>query len=431
MKTFKFPQNKWVMTATLAAVLGLNVSINYQPSQVEAAEFASTAGAVIESEVLTADGPLSVRYLNNKTHILAIVPQKTTEGKICDDCYQTITLQTTNKEDIKELNIQLLKALRDKEAAAAKVVAAPAKAAVEKEESAPAKKDPFASIEKACERKKENADFLSCTSDRFISLLRKNGSKIDKDEALDFFRDHIESSIKSELKKVDGNVNTAISAWTSSYSKDFILALNNVSEPKEAIYNASQINTNTLKIVRDLIADIPSKFENVRERLLEFESEMAREKARKIEQAFIQSKRLEGSMNKDTLNLERDLRYNDFKSLLDNMYTHTNEGLYQATSTGDLNANLYRQYQSRINTILQELNASIEKQRAEIWNNSFMPGTTTGATTPNLGARLANPGRNTNGQTNGTINRSQIGPDLSQRLGNRVQSPAMGMRGRQ
>lgn len=437
MKTFKFPQNKWMMTATLAAVLGLNVSITYQPSQVEAAEFASTAGAVIESEVLTADGPLAVKYFNNKTHVLAIVPQKTTEGKICDTCYQTITLQTTNKEDIKALNIQLLQALRDKEVAAAKVATAPAKAAVEQEESAPAKKDPFAAIERKCKSRKENADLLKCTSKEFTSLLsKKSGAEVDEQEALDFFRSNIETSIQAEIDRARRQLSEERKKLIESQDYNFSSPYEKIDALRGASIRSIQIREETLKAIRQIIAQMPSKHEEVRRRLLDTQTEIAREAARDFQQAHLYDRE---NLNPAGLPVEvLQLRQTEFAELLSGIQYHTNAGLNKATSTGDLNADLHRQYQARINAILQQLTSGLSATpTVTTTNNNSTSGSTAGvstgtSTTPsNLSIRIANPGRNTHGQTNGTINRSQVGPDLSQRLGNRVQNPAMGMRGRQ
>lgn len=438
MKTFKFPQNKWVMTATLAAVLGLNVSINYQPSQIETAEFASTAGAVIESEVLTADGPLSVRYLNNekdKSEVLAIIPKKNTEGKVCVDCFQTITLQTTNKEDIKALNSQLQQVLRDKEAAAAKVATAPAKPAVEPEESVPVKKDPFAAIERKCKKHKENADLLKCTSEEFTSLLRKKGgAEVDEQEALDFFRSKIATSIQTETEKARSLLITERENYINSNVFDILSESEKINGLTSVSIRAMYMREETLKAIRQIIAETPSKYEEVRKRLIDTQSEIAREDVLDFQQAYLYKR--EKTVPAYVL---FKFEHNKFAELINGIQYHTNAGLNQAASTGDLNADLHRQYQARINSILQQLAAGTPATPTVTTNNNSTFGSTPGVSTStstttipsNLSIRLANPGRNTNGQTNGTINRAYSGPDLSQRLGNRVQSPAMGIRGRQ
>lgn len=427
MKTFKFPQNKWVMTATLAAVLGLNMSINYQPSQVEAAEFASTDGVVVESEVLTADGPLSVKYVNNgESEVLAIVSKRDTEGKVCDNCYQTIPLQTQNKEDIKALNSQLQQVLRAKEAAPAKA-AAPAKPAVEPEEAVPVKRDPFASVERACKRHTENADLLECKSKEFTSVLRKkSSSEIDAQDALIFFQNHIEPSIKSEITDSRNKLIQSQLEWfkfTSGTGSIPSLPLDKV------LKQNSDTRENTLKVVREIISQTPGKFNRVRERLLDMEAELVYEEARKIQQLFITGRDHKDSLTGIYSTKEGEFRREDLQRFLIGMQYQTSAGLAKAMSNDFINLDLQRQHESTINRIIQQVRDSFANPFPSIENNTT-PGTTA-STIPNLSIRLANPGRNTNGQTNGSINRSQVGPDLSQRLGNRVQNPAMGMRGRQ
>ena len=193
MKTLIYPQKKWVLAATLLAVLGFNASFNPRPAITYAAELASSA-VIAEEQVATVDGVMPVTYLKgNQSQILAVVPKKMTEGKVCDSCgYETISLGQANQQDIKALNVKLLQEMQKTKASKA--------AATTTEPATEEKKNHFESIEKSCRRHNEKSDLLTCTSDKFISLLRKkDGPELDKVDTMNFYKQNIENLIYSEI----------------------------------------------------------------------------------------------------------------------------------------------------------------------------------------------------------------------------------------
>lgn len=109
---FTYTQKKWAMTGVLLAVLGFNVSMNKHTDGIASADFASESGDLVESKIATADGVLNVKYIKSgENEVMAVIP-KVTEGKTCDVCGTTYTLDASlekNKSNIDELNVQLLK----------------------------------------------------------------------------------------------------------------------------------------------------------------------------------------------------------------------------------------------------------------------------------------------------------------------------------
>lgn len=393
MKTFKIPQNNWVMTAALLAVLSVNVSFNGQQAGIASADFASTSGDLVESKLVTVEGVMPVKYVNNgESEVLAIVPKKMTEGKVCETCgYETIPLATKNKTDIDALNVQLLKAMQKvKPAAEAKEEAA----AGDAEEKVVEKKNPFDAIEKACNSKryKTNSEVLSCTSEKFVSLLRKkSGAEIDSVEALDFYKANIETAIKTEIVEARRLANRARRSALNPLQTQFIIESDEWSnDPSEILRKAGQMREDTLKVIRTILAGMPSKQEKIRSRLVITETEIAREEARELQQTFIQARDSKDASKGVYLFQEGELRRADLQDLMQGMQYHSNAGFSKALSARDLNADLQNQYETYINDFFQKIQDGM-------WQNpyGFMGAASSNTTLPGIdfGGRISQPGR--------------------------------------
>ncbi|WP_374075469.1 hypothetical protein [Bdellovibrio bacteriovorus] len=404
MKTFTYPHKKWVMTGALLAVLGFNVSFNsHSKDGIASADFASTvAEGVVQGKIYTAKGVVPVKYIDNgEDKVLAIVPKKMTEGKVCDTCgYDSIALSVKNKEDIDSLNVELMKAM-EKQLKEKKPEVAEADASAEGQEGDKVvKKSPLEAIEKACSRHKENADILSCTAEKFVAALKKKSDPaIEKTDALDFYREHIESLVKSELteaRRIANRVRRAsvnVSQWSIMEDSD------------DTMKNPSDIREETLKVVRSIISGIPSKYEDVRKRLLLAETEMIKAEAQELQQTFIQARDSKDPSQGVYLFKEGELRRADLQTLLQDMGYHTTAGLDKAVSTRDLSYDLQRQYESYFSDFSKRIQEGM-------WTNpySFMGAGNGNTTLPgvNLDPRFANPGRNS-----GTVGT----PGISSRTG--------------
>ena len=177
---FTYTQKKWAMTGVLLAVLGFNVSMNKHTDGIASADFASESGDLVESKIATADGVLNVKYIKSgENEVMAVIP-KVTEGKTCDVCGTTYTLDASlekNKSNIDELNVQLLKQI-----AKGKPLQAPRETAVEPaslQENKPSLEEKtaksLARIKQICA---DTTPYSDCISDEMGRFFQKNSKSM-------------------------------------------------------------------------------------------------------------------------------------------------------------------------------------------------------------------------------------------------------------
>ncbi|WP_413568780.1 hypothetical protein ACLWBD_14890 [Bdellovibrio sp. HCB117] len=384
MKTFTYPTHKWVLTATLLAVLGLNVSFNTHTAGVASADFASTEGeGITPSKIYTADGVVPVKYIDNgEDKVLALVPKKMTEGKACDSCgYESYPLSVKNKEDIDSLNVALMKAIGARLTTQEKPKA---EAAQEVEASGDAKINPFASLEK-CDDKKSNSDVLSCRTTKYIRILKSNAKSINKEDAYDYYKENIESLILSEIAESRRIVNGQRRASVMPGQWSFF------SESDSAMKDPAAMRDEALKLVRELISGVPGKFEDVRRRLISAESEMIRAEALELQQTYVQARDTKDPYLGNYLFNEGNYRRADLESLLNNVLSQTQMGL-EGLKSSETSATLKNQYMTEINSYIQKI---YNGMNTDVYN--FMGAGIGGGTTVlpgvSLDSRLQNPGR--------------------------------------
>lgn len=374
MKTFTYPQQKWVMTAALLAVLGFNVSFNSHQGGIASADFASTSGDLVESKLVTAQGVMPVKYINNgESEVLAVVPKKMTEGKVCDTCgYETIPLSTKNKNDIDALNVQLLKTMQGREGAAD----TPA-------ENVPEKKNPFDTIRKSCKRVSDKIEALTCHKDRYIALLKndKIAKDILPDEALQFYKTEIQSRLVNQLsdaRRISARARRATTSMTS---------WNSFQDSEDAMINTDEVIQKSLYVIEDLIREVPARFESVRHHLIVAETDILRFEASQIKQAQAQAAASKGTPEGLYLSQEALAKLNELHSLNSVMGNRTVIALREATDGQVITQDLNAQY----NKFLQDFNNSLNAALAG--NGTLTNGSIT-YPSADMSHRLANPGRN-------------------------------------
>lgn len=406
MKNFTHP-NKWVMTGALLVALGFNVPFKSQPTPEQSADFASTLQeGVVHGKIYTPKGVVPVKYIDNgEDQVLAIIPKKMTEGQICDNCgYESISLNVKNKNDIDALNVALLQAIQKNpvselpqrtEVAGSKV-----------DSNIPAEvQDPFETILKACARYKERAQKLDCTSDRYIKLLSRKDSNISAEDAMNFYQRHLESAIRSELSDARRLINkvrrasTNMSQWQS------------LQDSEELLKNPSEMREEALKVIRGLVAGLPSQYENVRKRLVNAEVMFATEEAKELEQTFKTARDNRNPSESVYLYKEAEMRRQDLQGLLQDMSYHTSAGLSKASSSDLINRDLQSQYEKFFSDFATKIQNGM-------WTNpyDFMGGTVSPLPgVPNLDQRQRNPGRGASTGQVGVQGGAQSGPALSGR----------------
>lgn len=205
MKTF-IPNNKWVMTAALLAVLGLNFSYSDKTSREGfSAEFASSEFK--EGGIVTADGDIiPTRYIKEEGDKVTALVKRTTEGNLCatGECKtEAITLTTKNFGDIKKLDSELAKHIKEN----LSVVPKPTDkeetvdAGGEEEEKVIANGILDTKVLEVCEKKRSNSDQLTCFANNFVSALKNNSKKISDEEALAFYEQHIASLLEDQVEQ--------------------------------------------------------------------------------------------------------------------------------------------------------------------------------------------------------------------------------------
>ncbi|WP_347357632.1 hypothetical protein [Bdellovibrio sp.] len=398
---FTYPQKKWVLTTALLAVLGVNVSLNSHSDGIASADFASTSGDLMESKVYTADGVVPVKYIDNgDEEVLALVPKKTTEGKICEGkCgYDTITLSVKNKSDIDSLNVELMKQL-------AKESTAPKKKVVKKEEVeedaveateevvAPKKHivDPFKDIVKDCvaESATEEAS-VKCVSKKYLDILNdKNKSKnISAKQALEFYNEEIQTLISSDIAKARHISATVRRGQIDpTYYNEMLEFENPAVQVRDALARARDASSEILK-------DTPTKFEVVRQKAVALQAEILKRELIQYKEVKIQAEQAKNTNEGAFLLNEAMHRLPEVTSLHDMLIRNSTDSLRVARAEKNITydqATAYNKYLLEVsNAVAQILGGK---------DSTFMQNVPTSQAV-DLSGRLQNPGR---GMSIGTI----------------------------
>lgn len=201
MKTF-IPNNKWVMTAALLAVLGLNFSYNDKTSREGfSAEFASSE--MKEGEIVTESGDLiKIPYIKGEGDQVTALVKRNAEGKFCIECKaEAITLSSKNFGDINKLNVDLMKHIKDNLSVVPKPSEKDVEAGGAEDDQVVASGILDIKVLDVCEKKNSNSDKLKCFSNNFVSALKNNAKKISDKEALEFYEQHIAGLLEDQVEE--------------------------------------------------------------------------------------------------------------------------------------------------------------------------------------------------------------------------------------
>lgn len=387
MKTFNYPQSKWVMTGALLIALGFTVSFNKSSQLGGSMDFSSTektADMLADESLMqaktatlkTGKGDIPVRYIDGgKDRVLAIVPLRmTTAGAACHTCgYEMVPLvDIKNKDDLTALNDKLKEAYQKKltdkavEAAAEKKTEKVAEATSEKAttvavEEKPKEKekekeevDHFARIEKRCGKLEKNSlEMLNCKKDEFLAILsdKKLSKDISPSEALAYYKAEINSGILKQMSEMRKIRNREMRASMGSSS---LLNL----RMEESFESPEQILEEVSSVLSSVIADTNGKFESVRKQAITAQSDILKAQAAQYKQVV---EKIDN--NKDlqydprTLWVERQYRANDF----DNAYRLLMPSSREAINTAYMNDNISDELQTQYERYFSQFNTSIQK----------------------------------------------------------------------
>lgn len=398
---FTYPQKKWVLTSALLAVLGFNVSFNTHNDGIASADFASTSGDLTESKVYTAEGVMPVKYIDNgDEEVLALVPKRTTEGKVCEGkCgYDTIVLSAKNKSDIDALNVELMKKLAEQPAAPKKKVAkkeevAEADAEATGEEVVEKKVDHFEKLRKECKNKREASAALNCLAPKFADLLNDDKKDVETSEASKFFTASIQPLLMEQLSELRASIGL------SSRVREGMIVFEDRESYNMAVIDAQELKNSTLEVTRELISKIPREHELVRSKLLVAQTNLLKYEAEQAAQLNKLADSSKNSYEKTYLRREATFRLGESDALALLLLHNSGDGVRGAKSAGqitDLQEISYQTY------LTEAYNAFINAK------NGLTSGTVMSPPV-DMTSRLQNPGRGTIGTIQSQVPTTSIG----------------------
>ena len=351
MKPFTYTQKKWAMTACLLGALTFNLSMNQHDGGIASADFASQSGDLVEGKLTTTKGVVPVKYMKNGDEVLAIVP-KMTEGKACDVCGKNYPLDISfdkTKNDIDILNVALLKRIAEE----TKVTKASAQVEENEEETEDKTQEDVrreraeAALEKIlkkCTPKKyQGASLLECRITAYTKVLKsKDGQELNERDALAFYRKNIESLIVKGIVGTRTQINQLRKkSRTIRNQEDYL-------DADQAAMDAQELRENTTVLLEDLLGGIPSKFENVRDRLMKLQTEILREEALEVQKTYVEARDTKDSALGLYLYQEGKARKVDLNDLITVMSKHTNRGLTNAFEAQQIDGPLMESYRTSI-----------------------------------------------------------------------------------
>lgn len=337
MKTF-IPNNKWVMTAALLAVLGLNVSLTEKTSREGfSADFASNE--MKEGEITTEDGVFKVPYYKGEGDQVIALVKRNAEGNFCTDCkVEAITLTSKNFADISKLNVDLLKQLKDTKIEVPEKKNEEVIADGEEGEEKIANNILDTQVLDKCDNKRSDSDKLTCLTDKFVSVLKRNAKKISDDEALEFYEDNIAGLIESQVKDArDGAVKQyrAFTGRNGASLYDLDPSDEDYADPEEAMEAA-------LEAIQELHAGIPSlregkdrtrRFDKLRKEIIDTEKTIVAQHAKDVKQAMAAAEANKNSANYSSYLAEANLLSRSLPEVIDSLSSTTNTALRDAVSS--------------------------------------------------------------------------------------------------
>lgn len=184
------------------------------------------------------------------------------------------------------------------------------------EQSASEKK--LADMDKKCEKKESAQSQLTCRMDKLKSLLSKRSNKIDKDAALEYYKDNIEEALQNQF----------VSFAAGDYALDQAKALNpqqaqSISAEMQSSFSDFSLKSRELLAqMKDLQSSILSEYSEIRESLTNMSVQVlghiankSSEYARNSRQALAQGRSSDATANLQALSLQKELFQNVYQGL--------------------------------------------------------------------------------------------------------------------
>lgn len=343
MKTISYAQKKWALTGCLLVALGFNLSMHKHVEGVASAELASSSEDMVDAKLATANGVASVKYIKiSETQTLAHV----TEGSVCPTCGNDFTLNTSfNKDNVDALNVALLKYVSDSKPASSAVIATSSE---DSDMADAVTQKVLDAVEKHCEKKSEAQDKLECYGDKFTALMNnKQKVSLDPDKMMSFYKEHIENLVDhqmSESRRIMSEARrSAVSGGISFMNSD------------ASMEDPSAMRTAALKVVEQIIGNTPKKYEDIRKRLVVYETELMKREASDVQQTFVLSRQTTNPMDSIRLMQEASLKRQDLDYLANGINDANQYGLDRAARYSNVNSADADAYFRYFNTYAKKL----------------------------------------------------------------------------
>ncbi|KYG66163.1 hypothetical protein AZI86_03625 [Bdellovibrio bacteriovorus] len=424
MKTF-IPNNKWVMTAALLAVLGLNFSYNDKTSREGfSAEFASSE--MKEGEIVTESGDLiKIPYIKGEGDQVTALVKRNAEGKFCLECkVEAITLTSKNFGDISKLNVDLMKHIKDN----LSVVPKPSEkdevqAGGEEDDKVIASGILDIKVLDVCEKKKSNSDKLKCFSNNFVSALKNNAKKISDKEALEFYEQHIAGLLEDQVEESREAAKELARARAPKRHAGFDeidMLLDGDSDSDSAVDGDPEELMDVAKdAIRKLHEGIPSiregkdktrRFADLRAKIIDTEKTIVAQYAREIKKAMQKAENNRNSANYIAYLEEAATLNRNLPEVIQGLGTTTSSALRTAISNEYIRSGEARaQYDAYL----------LSSGNVQNSINAFMNQWAATGRLPNTGVDAFN-GADLSSRLNGTANRGVVGSTPSAAISTRL-----------
>ncbi len=384
MKNVLAPKNNWALTATLLAVVGLNASFKPQElplspirsiaAEGEAAKASETAKPEEVKKPATDAGKEAEKseyvkssFDSGKAGKQIQVTYRTTSNGVdatveglpnCDTCKTTVNIRNGSIDDIARLNKEISKIIGVPQTEKTEVQVA-------KEEEK--KKDPFEGIETKCAKNKNKSDEIACTAKEFIAALKKakKDEEIPKEDALEFYKTYIETTLLENMKESRNTLNQARrESLNMSRRSMWDISWDDIMPDRDAINDAHKLRSESQKVIRSLLAGLPKANEDIRKRLVLAQATMAKEEAMELQRTFLQARDSRDPATGLALFNEGNLRREDLGIYLGDMREYTRDGLSAAYTSRNLSSDTYQNY-------MRNINDTFDRLRSGMWTNPY------------------------------------------------------------
>ncbi len=402
MKGLTYKQQKWTLTACLIAALGFNISANKHEYGLASIEFASTSDDVAEGKITTINGVAKVKYVKlEEGKTLAYV----TEGSVCESCGKQFTLSTSfNKNDIDQLNVALLKYVSTDKSDKEKPVAKDSRDRSEDKEKNSEMTDEvtervLAAIEKACNKKDDTQARLECMSDKFVAAISNKKTELSESKLLAFYKENIERSVQKQMSDSRRAV--------SRMRRAAVIGSSQFANSLEESASPSEVRESALKVIEQVLAGTPKKYESIRKRLVNYETALLKEEALDAQNTFVASRQATGAESVMLMN-EAFLKREDLRNLANGLIDANQYAFDKASRYNNLDSDradtYYNSFRSYAKQVIEGL--AINPYNFQVPGNGGLSGGLEGS--QNQNGRIGNggtitggPGTNVSGRLNG------------------------------